>query len=201
MMRRSHFWLAAIALAVLVLPVQTGTAAVYEAPHYRAQPMVSGGPCGIGYAPCGESPCAKLSRGVTNSLTGWMEIPKHVFVGSFNNNVQPLDGFFVGLFRGTGRAIERTGIGLYETATFFMPGCGPLLNPTYVSMEPGCMNWRYGAYCNSCPSYGPSGPYYGNIGRPAPQAQAPAAAGSSSARSAGNAGGAAGVSYPDDYLR
>ena len=219
MMRRGLLWLAMVALVAMVVPAQEGSSAVYEAPHYRtagqsACSCGSGYPCGA--CACGGSPATKLGRGVTNVLTGWLEIPKHVLTGTFNCNVTPLEGFFVGLSRGTGRALERTGIGIYEAVTFPLPGFDPLLLPEYVSLEPSCTNWRYGEYCAvpfcgwggppcppaACapcapcgPPNGPWGAPYGALRQPAPppqQAPPPAP---------GPGPGPGGVTYPDDYLK
>jgi putative exosortase-associated protein (TIGR04073 family) len=233
MMRRSSLLLAVLALAVMALPVQTSTAAIYTAPHYyapRVQQTNYGaygayGNCSPygGCGPCSESPCAKLSRGVNNALTGWLEVPKQVVTGVFNCNVTPLDGMAVGLGRGVARGLERTGVGIYEAVTFFMPGCGPLLCPEYISLEPGCMNWRYGSYrspfCAPCPP--PCGPAQCAPFAPcAPRAAGPppGAQGFNALRNGTpqanpgvsqpalvprNPGPAAqsGVSYPDDYLK
>jgi putative exosortase-associated protein (TIGR04073 family) len=61
----------------------------------------------------------KLGRGLANSFGGWLEIPLGIHrrfspedtAGSF------LTGAATGLFRG----VVRTGVGIYETATFFLP--------------------------------------------------------------------------------
>ena len=235
MMRRSSLLLVALAFVVMALPVQTSSAAIYTAPHYYAPRVqqanyygaygASGGCAPSGACgPCCESPCEKLTRGVNNALTGWLEVPKNVITGVFNCNVTPLDGMAVGLGRGFAQGIERTGVGIYEAATFFMPGCGPLICPEYISLEPGCMNWRYGTYwspfCAPCapPCPPPCPPYASYV----PQAQAPGpppvGQGFDALRNGapqpnpgfsqpapvprGPAPAAqGGVSYPDDYLK
>jgi putative exosortase-associated protein (TIGR04073 family) len=248
MMRRSHDWLVVAALALLVVFATGATAAVYDAPHYVTAnayyqaPGPMGGYNGYGaYGPCcdplkpyemccKESPADKLTRGVVNFFTGWVEIPVNTVCGLMNPNVSPLDGVFSGFARGSGRAIERTGVGFYEAATFFMPGCGPLICPEYVSFNCECGH-GYGCGCgyggNYCqpqyqmcppaPSCGcgcnpcqrmPQGcnPMFGGLQRPAPQQQQQnmggygAAQEQAPARSAGGAGGAA-ATYPDDYLK
>ena len=203
-------WLAVVVLLALALPAQQGMGAVYNAPYYRSTNSCGGSACGVC---CGQSPATKLGRGVTNAVTGWMEIPKHTLTGAFNCNVNPLDGLVVGLIKGTGRAIERTGIGLYEAATFVLPSFGPLICPEYVSLEPNCLNWRYGNYygaticqpCIPCNPCGPCGTPRSGVGlgqtaprAPQPQPQAPAA-GSGSARPGGAT--APSATYPDDYLK
>ena len=218
-------WLAVLAISIMALPAQMGTAAIYEAPHYRAPRIqqTGGMPCG-GCGDCGvccESPCEKLTRGVNNALTGWLEVPKNIVTGVFNCNVTPLDGMAVGIGRGFGQAIQRTGVGIYETATFFMPGYGPLMCPEYVSLEPNCMNWRTGTYgsplCYPWMSCAPCNPYFGPMYYPAPGGMAqqpmrplpPPSGGAGgafapaqpSAAPAAPPSGRTSVTYPDDYLR
>ena len=61
----------------------------------------------------------KLGRGVSNTLFGWTEIPLNIHQryaptdtgGSF------LTGAVIGVFKG----LVRTGVGVYETVTFFLP--------------------------------------------------------------------------------
>ena len=61
----------------------------------------------------------KLGRGLANLLGGWLEIPLNIHqhfaqsdtAGSF------LTGTVHGLFKG----VVRTGVGAYETVTFFLP--------------------------------------------------------------------------------
>lgn len=154
-----------LAMAMIV-PVQGVLAEVYSAPYYQApQAEVAlasygpagymPGPMGSGYGygcdPCASgSPATKLGRGVTNALTGWMEFPKHTIMGVFSCNVTPLEGTAVGMFRGFGRAVERTGIGLFEVVTFPIPGFSPLLCPEYISLEGNCGCWRTQPYYSGC---------------------------------------------------
>ena len=211
-------WLAAVVVLTLAMPAQMGMGAVYNAPYYRTN--VDCGGCSTCNTCCGDSPATKLGRGVTNAVTGWLEIPKHTLVGTFNCNVNPLEGLAVGLIRGTGRAIERTGIGIYEAVTFPLPGFGPLICPEYVSLEPNCMNWRYGNYygatlcqpcipcdpCDPCGPYGTPVPYGGGQPPQTAQSMPPSqpqpvgpGAGPGSALPGGTA--APSATYPDDYLK
>jgi putative exosortase-associated protein (TIGR04073 family) len=214
-------WLAAVVLLTLALPAQMGMGAVYNAPYYQSNQDCGGSACGgSGCGSCwGDSPATKLGRGITNAVTGWLEIPKHTLVGTFNCNVNPLEGLAVGFIRGTGRAIERTGVGIYEAVTFPLPGFGPLLCPEYVSLEPNCMNWRYGNYygatlcqpcipCDPCGSYGgpPAAPYGGGQPqmappRPAPSQPQAAAPGAGPGTSLPGGTAAPSATYPDDYLK
>ena len=62
---------------------------------------------------------AKLGRGVANTLAGWMEVPLNMQKYYLPNDTGTsiFTGTAVGLFKG----VIRTGVGVYETATFFLP--------------------------------------------------------------------------------
>ena len=68
----------------------------------------------------------KLGRGLSNTLAGWLEIPFAVTRGAH----QPdwFTGVLTGLFTGTFRGVALTGVGVYETVTFFCP-CPPGYRP------------------------------------------------------------------------
>ncbi len=75
----------------------------------------------------------KLYRGLANVVTGWVELPKNIYDTSVEDN--PLSGLTVGLAKGVGMTIVRTGAGVYETATFPFPipeGYTPVLEPEFV---------------------------------------------------------------------
>ncbi len=75
----------------------------------------------------------KLGRGLANILTGWIEIPKNIYDTSVEENVGM--GLTVGLAKGIGMTVVRTGAGIYETITFPFPlpeDYEPLLEPEYV---------------------------------------------------------------------
>ena len=75
----------------------------------------------------------KLYRGLANVVTGWVELPKNIYDTSVEDNV--LSGLTVGLAKGVGMTIVRTGAGVYETATFPFPipeGYCPVLEPEFV---------------------------------------------------------------------
>lgn len=61
----------------------------------------------------------KFKRGVVNSLTGWLEIPRKIIDTSKEENL--LKGLTIGLAKGLGRGVKRTAAGLCETTTFIMP--------------------------------------------------------------------------------
>lgn len=76
---------------------------------------------------------SKLGRGVANVLTGWIEIPKNIYATSVEDNV--LAGATLGLAKGAGMTIVRTGAGIYEVATFPFPlpeNYDPILEPEYA---------------------------------------------------------------------
>ena len=61
----------------------------------------------------------KLGRGVSNFFLGWLEIPLNVHKRYTTSDTvgSGLAGTAVGIFKGA----VRTGVGLYETVTFFLP--------------------------------------------------------------------------------
>lgn len=76
---------------------------------------------------------SKLGRGVANTLTGWVELPKNIYETSVDQNA--LSGMTLGLAKGAGMTIVRTGAGIYEVATFPFPlpqDYKPILDPEYV---------------------------------------------------------------------
>ncbi len=245
-MRRSLFQMRLLILGLAFCGAQAGYGVIYEAPHYRTveMPAVQEVSWGAGQANCGvqpnccpqncgtsgcqycPSPATKLTRGITNVITGPLELPKYLIMGAFNCNVQPLDGLGVGLVRGTSRAIERVGIGFWEVATFPFPNFEPLLCPEFISLEPCLSNWRYGNYsempcgicCNPCQGAASymgvrsQAPAQQSMQQPAPieqpapafeqQLQSQAPAPQTSAASPGGSGASRGpVTYPDDYLK
>ena len=75
----------------------------------------------------------KLGRGVANALTGWVELPKNIYNVSVEENA--FAGVTLGLAKGAGMTIVRTGAGVYEIATFPFPlpqDYKPILEPEYV---------------------------------------------------------------------
>jgi len=88
-------------------------------------------------APCfAQEPMRKLGRGLANTLTGVVEIPKKVFTISRDDNV--LLGLTWGLIKGTAVGLLRTAVGVYETVTFPIPAPAdyePMINPEFVFEE------------------------------------------------------------------
>ncbi len=75
----------------------------------------------------------KLYRGLANIITGWIELPKNIYDTSVEDN--PLSGLTIGLAKGVGMTIVRTGAGVYETVTFPFPipeGYTPVIEPEFV---------------------------------------------------------------------
>lgn len=66
-----------------------------------------------------QDPIHKLGRGLTNVFTGWIEVPKQVYLGAQQDN--EVVGATAGLFKGLGSTLLRTGIGLYDAITFPLP--------------------------------------------------------------------------------
>ncbi len=61
----------------------------------------------------------KLGRGLSNFLAGWMEVPL-----AWDKNYAPSDtagSLITGTFYGLVKGVVRTGVGAYETVTFFLP--------------------------------------------------------------------------------
>lgn len=80
-----------------------------------------------------NDPFTKLGRGVANTLTGWVELPKNIYDTSVQENA--FSGITMGLAKGVGMTVVRTGAGLYEIATFPFPlpeDFRPILEPEYV---------------------------------------------------------------------
>ena len=80
-----------------------------------------------------SDPFTKLGRGVANTLTGWVELPKNIYNTSVEDNA--FTGMTLGLAKGAGMSLVRTGAGIYEIATFPFPlpeNYKPILEPEYV---------------------------------------------------------------------
>lgn len=87
----------------------------------------------IASASFAEDAGKKLGRGLVNILTGWIELPKNIYETSAESNL--FAGITVGLAKGLGMTVVRTGAGVYETATFPFPlpqEYKPILEPEYV---------------------------------------------------------------------
>ena len=61
----------------------------------------------------------KLGRGVTNTLGGWLEIPINMHRRYAEDDRAA--SLFTGFFYGVAKGVVRTGVGVYEAVTFFLP--------------------------------------------------------------------------------
>ena len=80
-----------------------------------------------------EDAFTKLGRGVANTLTGWVELPKNVYDTSVEENA--FAGMTLGLAKGAGMTLVRTGAGIFELVTFPFPvpeDYKAVLEPEYV---------------------------------------------------------------------
>jgi len=80
-----------------------------------------------------DGPTQKLSRGLSNTFTGWLEIfttmeksaDRHGYIG----------GFIHGIPAGAVKCLTRTSVGVYEALTFPLPhpnNYGPIIKPGFV---------------------------------------------------------------------
>lgn len=87
--------------------------------------------------PCfAQDPMRKLGRGLANSLTGAVEIPKKMYLISKSDNV--LMGMTWGLVKGAAVGLLRTAVGVFETVTFPIPAPADyevMLSPEFVFEE------------------------------------------------------------------
>jgi putative exosortase-associated protein (TIGR04073 family) len=91
----------------------------------------------LGLASCAplawaQDPIHKMGRGLVNLLTGWIELPKQIHLGSRDDN--PVVGLGRGLLKGAGLTILRSGVGIYESLTFPLPYPQGFASP-YEGME------------------------------------------------------------------
>jgi len=86
--------------------------------------------------PCFADVWRKLGRGLVNTVTGVVEIPKKVIMISKDDNI--LLGLTWGLVKGTTVGMLRTASGVYETVTFPIPAPAdyePIIHPEFVFEE------------------------------------------------------------------
>ena len=86
-----------------------------------------------------QDPIHKMGRGVVNILTGWIELPKQIHLGSQEEN--PIVGLGRGLFRGASLTVIRAGVGIFEALTFPLPYPKAYASP-YESMELNDYAWE-----------------------------------------------------------
>jgi len=61
----------------------------------------------------------KLGRGASNALGGWLEIPFNIQTRYSQSDTG--GSLLTGVAHGLLKAVVRTGVGVYEVATFFLP--------------------------------------------------------------------------------
>ena len=80
----------------------------------------------------------KGGRGISNALGGWMEVPLNIHQRYSKSDTA--GSMFTGLAYGLFKGAVRTGVGIYEVVTFFLPypeDFRPILPPLkYYQKEP-----------------------------------------------------------------
>lgn len=88
----------------------------------------------------------KILSGVANVTTGWMELPKNIVLWCQKDN-SILVGFPEGLLWGIVHTASRTGSGIVDLVTFWLPTF-PTPNPPFIwtdfSQESDYYGWRIG---------------------------------------------------------
>jgi putative exosortase-associated protein (TIGR04073 family) len=78
-----------------------------------------------------ENAFDKLGRGVINTASGWLEIPNQAILSSQEYN--PFVGITYGQAKGVGMGTYRTGVGVYDAATFLIPPYdATYIEPVYI---------------------------------------------------------------------
>ncbi|NUP88199.1 MAG: exosortase system-associated protein, TIGR04073 family [Candidatus Sumerlaeia bacterium] len=78
----------------------------------------------------------KLGRGLLNTLTGFLEVPKRI--AQVWRDTDPVTGAVVGTIEGLGWGVARTATGIYDVVTFPIPvpaNYEPMMQPEYVLPE------------------------------------------------------------------
>ena len=95
--------------------------------------LVAAVACGLHTAAWAQDPIHKAGRGITNVLTGWIDLPKQIHLGSRETNA--VTGLAWGVVKGVGLTVLRTGVGLYEAVTFPIPYYPKAFASPYQGME------------------------------------------------------------------
>ncbi len=122
MMRPMKSWRVGVMVCVILWGGQPAQA---EEPSLASQE--------VNESPVFEKIATKLVRGAANFATGWVELPKQIYLVGHN------EGWVTGALRGPidglGMFIGRTVAGAYEVLTFPLPippHYQPMLRPDYV---------------------------------------------------------------------
>lgn len=108
-----------VAVILTVLTTSTSPASSASMENASAQEIVEGA-------------SYKLVRGIANTTTGIIELPKQIYQVSAKSG--PLYGVTVGPLMGIGMFLARTGAGLFEVVTFIIPipdSYDPIIEPEY----------------------------------------------------------------------
>lgn len=118
-------------VARLESPGSAGGTAAVSSDAFAEGPMAEDEPRTSGIV--WRQACGKLARGATNTVTGWVEIPKRIQETSLSSGA--FAGWTWGLLRGLGYGFVRTVGGVYEVVTFPFPAprdYRPVMRPDYV---------------------------------------------------------------------
>ncbi len=85
----------------------------------------------------GQSQVKNLKTGARNTSTGWVEILDHTHAEAAKGKSthEQLTGVVAGGAIGVRRAIHRTGAGIIDLITFWIPKKQPLINPEKARLE------------------------------------------------------------------
>lgn len=73
----------------------------------------------------------KLTRGLVNFATGWIELPQKIHETSKEFN--PIVGITYGSIKGLGYSVARMGTGAFDSVTFVVPPYDkPIMEPKYA---------------------------------------------------------------------
>jgi len=80
-----------------------------------------------------DAMATKAARGIANTTTGWLELPKQIYLTFKEDGVAK--GLTIGPLKGIGMTLVRTVSGVAEAATFFVAYPGfydPIFDPAFV---------------------------------------------------------------------
>jgi len=98
-------------------------------PALLALLLALGAPPAVADDGYGSQVASKFTRGLANTATGWVELPKDIVNTSKDSNIAV--GMTWGVLKGVLDTVGRTAVGALELATFFVPS-DEFVHPTYV---------------------------------------------------------------------
>lgn len=122
-MLKNKTWLALLLLVTIFLPLGASAQVVDEVFVQNSDGM--------------HLRLHKLGRGVTNLVTGWLEVPRHI-AKRWREYGEPITGTIVGGCEGVGWGFLRTVNGAYEIVTFPIEvprDFRPLMEPEFILPE------------------------------------------------------------------